>query len=106
MKLIQELIECFIQNRREVLTLTLEHLCLVVAGTGAAAIAGIPIGIFLTRRPALSRPVLALANVLQTVPSLALFGFLIPILGKRGIGELPAVIALFLYSLLPIIRNT
>src|SRR5262249_56496570 len=56
--------------------------------------------------PVLSKPVLAIANVLQTVPSLALFGFLIPVLGKRGIGELPAIIALFLYSLLPIIRNT
>ena len=106
MKLIQQLIEFFIHNRHEVLTLTLEHLFLVIAGTGAACVVGIPIGIFLTRRPALSRPVLAVANVLQTIPSLALFGFLIPILGKRGIGELPAIIALFLYSLLPIIRNT
>jgi osmoprotectant transport system permease protein len=106
MKLIQQTIEFFIHNRHEVLTLTLQHLFLVVAGTGAAAIAGIPIGILLTRRPALSKPVLAAANVLQTIPSLALFGFLIPILGRRGIGELPAVIALFLYSLLPIIRNT
>jgi osmoprotectant transport system permease protein len=106
MKLLQQLIEFFIHNRQEVLTLTLQHLFLVVAGTGAACVAGIPIGIFLTRRPGLSRPVLALANVLQTIPSLALFGFLIPILGKRGIGELPAIIALFLYSLLPIIRNT
>jgi len=105
-KLIQQTIEFFIHNRHEVLTLTLQHLFLVVAGTGAACVAGIPIGVFLTRRPALSKPVLAIANVLQTVPSLALFGFLIPILGKRGIGELPAIIALFLYSLLPIIRNT
>jgi osmoprotectant transport system permease protein len=105
-KLIQQLIEFIIHNRHEVLTLTLQHLFLVVAGTGAACIAGIPIGVFLTRRPALSKPVLAIANILQTVPSLALFGFLIPILGKRGIGELPAIIALFLYSLLPIIRNT
>ena len=106
MKLIQQTIEFFIHNRHEVLSLTLQHLFLVVAGTGAACVAGIPIGVLLTRRPALSKPVLAIANILQTVPSLALFGFLIPILGKRGIGELPAIIALFLYSLLPIIRNT
>jgi osmoprotectant transport system permease protein len=106
MKLIQQLVEFLIHNRHEVGTLTLQHLFLVLAGTGAACIFGIPVGVLLTRRPALSRPVLALANVLQTVPSLALFGFLIPILGKRGIGELPAIIALFLYSLLPIIRNT
>ena len=106
MKLIEQTIEFFIHNRHEVLTLTVQHLVLVVAGTGAAAMVGIPIGIVLTRRPALSKPVLAVANVLQTIPSLALFGFLIPILGKHGIGELPAIIALFLYSLLPIIRNT
>src|SRR5262245_11618556 len=106
MKLIQQLVEFLIHNRHEVGALTLQHLFLVVAGTGAACIVGIPVGILLTRRPALSRPILAVANVLQTIPSLALFGFLIPILGKRGIGELPAIIALFLYSLLPIIRNT
>ena len=106
MKLIQQTIEFFIHNRHEVLSLTLQHLFLVAAGTGAACLAGIPIGVLLTRRPALSKPVLAIANILQTVPSLALFGFLIPILGKHGIGALPAIIALFLYSLLPIIRNT
>jgi osmoprotectant transport system permease protein len=95
-----------IRNRAEVLHLTFEHLFLVALATGAASAVGIPIGILLTRRPALSKPVLAAANVLQTIPSLALFGFLIPLLGSQGIGRLPAVIALFLYSLLPIIRNT
>lgn len=90
----------------EILNLTLEHLFLVALATGAACAVGIPVGILLTRRPALSKPVLAAANVLQTIPSLALFGFLIPLLGSYGIGRLPAVIALFLYSLLPIIRNT
>ncbi len=100
------LIDFFIRNRREVLQLTLEHLVLVLIATGAAAIVGIPVGIVLTRRPRLAKPVLAVANVLQTIPSLALFGFLIPILGSYGIGRLPAIIALFLYSLLPIIRNT
>src|SRR6266478_5482137 len=74
--------------------------------TAAAPVVGIPVGIVLTRRPRLAKPVLAIANVLQTIPSLALFGFLIPILGSYGIGRLPAIIALFLYSLLPIIRNT
>ena len=101
-----ELIDFFIRNRAEVFALTLQHLFLVAVATGAAAIAGIPIGIFLTRRPGLSKPVLAAANILQTIPSLALFGFLIPVLGSYGIGKLPAIIALFLYSLLPIIRNT
>ena len=100
-----DLINFFIRNRSEVLELTLQHLFLVAVATGAAALAGIPIGILLTRRPALSKPVLAIANILQTIPSLALFGFLIPVLGSYGIGKLPAIIALFLYSLLPIIRT-
>jgi osmoprotectant transport system permease protein len=100
------LIEFFIKNHTEVLVLTLEHLFLVALATAAATALGIPVGILLTRRPALAKPVLAAANVLQTIPSLALFGFLIPLLGSHGIGRLPAIIALFLYSLLPIIRNT
>ena len=100
------LLRFFIENRGEMLQLILQHLLLVVVATGAAAIVGVPIGILLTRRPALSKPVLATANVLQTIPSLALFGFLIPLLGRHGIGYAPAIIALFLYSLLPIIRNT
>ena len=100
------LFEFFRQHGNEALQLTLEHLFLVALGTGAAALVGVPVGVLLTRRPRLSKPVLALANVLQTVPSLALFGFLIPVLGSYGIGRAPAIIALFLYSLLPIIRNT
>jgi osmoprotectant transport system permease protein len=100
------LIEFFIRNRAEVLALTLQHLFLVAVATAAAAAVGIPVGILLTRRPRLSKPVLGIANILQTIPSLALFGFLIPVLGSHGIGRVPAIIALFLYSLLPIIRNT
>ena len=100
------LFEFFRQNGGDVLQVTLEHLVLVALATGAATLVGVPVGILLTRRPRLSRPVLALANVLQTIPSLALFGFLIPLLGSYGIGRAPAIIALFLYSLLPIIRNT
>jgi osmoprotectant transport system permease protein len=100
------LLEFFIRNRGEVLQLTFEHLLLVLIATGAAAIIGVPIGVLLTRKPAFARPVLAVANVLQTIPSLALFGFMIPLLGAYGIGRVPAIIALFLYSLLPIIRNT
>jgi osmoprotectant transport system permease protein len=100
------MLDFFLRNRNEVLQLTFEHLLLVLIATGAATAVGIPVGILLTRRPALSKPVLAAANVLQTIPSLALFGFLIPLLGAYGIGRAPAIIALFLYSLLPIIRNT
>ncbi|MBI3652302.1 MAG: ABC transporter permease subunit [Acidobacteria bacterium] len=100
------LFEFFKENHNEMLQLTFEHLLLVVIATGAATVVGVPVGILLTRKPLLSKPVLAFANILQTIPSLALFGFLIPILGAYGIGRLPAIIALFLYSLLPIIRNT
>jgi osmoprotectant transport system permease protein len=100
------MVDYLIHNRSEVLQLVFEHLFLVLMATGAAAAVGVPVGILLTRRPALSKPVLATANILQTIPSLALFGFLIPLLGSHGIGRLPAIIALFLYSLLPIVRNT
>lgn len=106
MNSIKALVDFFVRNRSEVLQLTFEHLVLVLIATGAAAVVGIPVGIVLTRRTSLAKPVLAVANVLQTIPSLALFGFLIPLLGAYGIGRLPAIIALFVYSLLPIIRNT
>jgi osmoprotectant transport system permease protein len=106
MKGLSDFFNFLVSNRAEVGQLALEHLLLVVIATGAAAAVGIPVGVLLTRKPGLSKPVLGAANVLQTVPSLALFGFLIPVLGRYGIGQLPAIIALFLYSLLPIIRNT
>ena len=107
------LLEFFTQNRGELGELVLEHLFLVVVSTGIAVLIGVPLGILLTRRPALSKPILGFANIMQTVPSLALFGFLIPlnlylfnvkIVG--GIGARTAIVALVLYSLLPIIRNT
>ena len=107
------LIEFLLRNRREVVELTLEHLFLVAVSTGVAILIGVPLGILLTRKPSLSKPVLGFANIMQTVPSLALFGFLIPInlylfhvriLG--GIGARTAIVALVLYALLPIIRNT
>src|SRR2546423_646786 len=94
-----------LRNWREILALTGEHLWLVAVSTAIAIGVGIPVGLMLTRRASLKRPVVAVANVLQTVPSLALFALLIP-LRHVGIGWRPAVIALFLYALLPIIRNT
>jgi osmoprotectant transport system permease protein len=95
-----------VENREEVLQLTLEHLVLVVLAMLLAAAIGIPLGISLTQRPLLRRFVLAAANVIQTVPSLALFGFLIPVPLIGGIGKRTAVLALALYALLPILRNT
>ncbi|HEY0407602.1 MAG TPA: ABC transporter permease, partial [Pyrinomonadaceae bacterium] len=93
-------------NWREILSLSWDHLLLVLGATGIAIIIGIPVGILLSRRKSLRAPVLAVANVMQTVPSLALFGLLIPLPFIGGIGARTAIIALVLYALLPIIRNT
>ncbi len=90
----------------EILQRTWEHLFLVGIASGIAILLGIPLGILISRKPNLSKPVLGFANAIQTVPSLALFGFLIPVPVIGGIGVRTAIIALFLYALLPIIRNT
>jgi osmoprotectant transport system permease protein len=97
------LVSFYVNNSREVLGLIWQHFYLVVLSTGAATVVGVPLGILLTRRPAWRGSVLGLANIFQTVPSLALFGILIPIL---GIGFWTAVTALVVYALLPIVRNT
>ncbi len=94
------------QNRAELLALTREHLLLVFVSTAFAVLIGVPLGILLTRKKSLQPWVLGIANILQTIPSLALFGLLIPIAYIGGIGAKTAVIALTLYSFLPIIRNT
>ena len=99
-------LDFFVTNRGEVLRLTVEHLGLVGASTGIAVAVGIPLGIAVTRRPRLRGPVLGIANVLQTIPSLALFGFLIPLPFIGGIGARTAIVALVVYALLPIVRNT
>ncbi len=91
---------------RDIFDLTLEHLFLVSLSMAIAAALAIPAGILLTRRTFLQRWVLGFANVMQTVPSLALFGFLIPLPFLGGIGKHTAIVALVLYALLPILRNT
>ncbi|MEQ1921832.1 MAG: ABC transporter permease/substrate-binding protein [Pyrinomonadaceae bacterium] len=93
-------------NWLELLTLTREHIFLVVISTGFAVLFGVPLGILLTRIKSLQTPILGFANIMQTVPSLALFGLLIPIPFIGGIGARTAIIALALYALLPVIRNT
>jgi len=94
------------QNHTEVLELTLEHLWMVLASTLLAVLIGIPLGILISRRPGWNKPVLGSANIIQTIPSLALFGFLLPVpwIGSRS--ERLAILALTLYALLPLIRNT
>ncbi|MGD1096864.1 MAG: ABC transporter permease [Bryobacteraceae bacterium] len=91
---------------RDILDLTSEHLMLVVTAMIIAIAIGVPLGILLTRRARWRRPVLGLANILQTIPSLALFGFLIPLPLIGGIGPRTAIVALVAYALLPILRNT
>lgn len=87
----------------EILQRTGEHLLLVGVAIAIAIGVSLPLGVLITRQKSLRQPILALANILQTVPSLAMFGLLIPIV---GIGAVPAIMALTLYSFLPIIRNT
>jgi osmoprotectant transport system permease protein len=91
---------------RDILDLTSEHLILVLTSMAIACAIGVPLGIALTRRASWRTPVLSVANILQTIPSLALFGFLIPLPLIGGIGPRTAIVALVVYALLPILRNT
>lgn len=90
----------------DILDLTSEHVVLVLVAMLIAVGIGVPTGIALTRKPPLRGWVLGFANIMQTVPSLALFGFLIPIPLIGGIGKRTAIVALVLYALLPMLRNT
>ena len=94
------------ERRAEIAALTGEHVLLVLAATLLAVGIGVPLGVALTRRPRLAGPVLGAASVVQTVPSLALLGLLIPLPIFGGIGKSTAIIALVVYALLPILRNT
>ena len=95
-----------LRNRSEVFERTIEHIGLVGASMAIALAIGLPVGIALVRRLTLQRWVLGAANVVQTIPSLALFGFLIPVPWIGGVGASTAIVALSLYALLPILRNT
>jgi len=96
------------QDWPNILQLTLQHLKLVGIAVSLAIIVGVPLGILITRHRWLATPVLGLATVVLTLPSIALFGLMIPLFSQFGvgIGPLPAITAVFLYSLLPIVRNT
>lgn len=96
----------FVGHRGEIFAATLEHLQLVVIAMAMAILIGVPLGLSLVHRKFLRTIALGLASILQTVPSLALFGFLIPIPFIGGIGKRTAIVALALYALLPILRNT
>ena len=96
----------FSQHAGEILQGTLEHVWLVAATMALAIAIGVPLGILVARRPWLSKPILGSANIAETIPSLALLGFLLPVpwLGERA--DRVSITALTLYALLPIIRNT
>ncbi len=96
----------FAEHAREIFDATLDHLAMAGLAIFFAVLIGFPLGIAAVERRALRTAALAIANVLQTIPSLALFGFLIPIPLIGGIGRRTAVVALVLYALLPILRNT
>jgi len=100
------LVQFFLHNRAQILQLTIEHIWLAGISMLLAIAIGLPLGILVTRRPWLNKPILGSANVAETIPSLALFGFLLPVpwLGDRA--ERLAIAALTIYALLPIIRNT
>ncbi len=96
----------FAEHRAEIFGATLDHMALVVIAMVIAILIGVPLGMFIVQRPTLRAIALAVASIFQTVPSLALFGFLIPIPFIGGIGKRTAIVALVIYALLPILRNT
>jgi osmoprotectant transport system permease protein len=96
----------FSTHRQEILTAIQQHLFLVGVSLAIAVAISVPLGILIVSRPRLRALALALANIFQTIPSLALFGFLIPLPLIGGIGAQTAIVALVLYALLPILRNT
>jgi len=96
----------FADHRAEIFGATLDHLALVVIAMLISILIGVPLGMFIVQRPAPRAIALGIASIFQTIPSLALFGFLIPIPIIGGIGKRTAIVALVLYALLPILRNT
>jgi osmoprotectant transport system permease protein len=100
------LLEYFLRHQREILQATVEHVWLVGVTMLLSVAIGVPLGVLVTRRPWLSKPILGGANIAETIPSLALFGFLLPVPWLGGRADRLAIAALTLYALLPIIRNT
>ena len=100
------LLRFWLTHGSELARLTAQHVVLVLISTSVAAILGIPAGILAFHRPRLGRPLLFVANVAQTIPTLALFGFLLPLPFIGGVGPRTALVTLTLYALLPIVRTT
>jgi len=100
------LVQFWSAHRSELAALLAQHVLLVVASTSVAIAIGVPLGVFAARRPKLAAPLTAIANIVQTVPSLAMFGFLLPVPFVGGVGARAALAVLILYGLLPIVRTT
>src|SRR6186997_574317 len=100
------LVRFWLTHQQEVATLVAEHILLVAISTSIAVAIGVPLAIFATRRPRLAAPLVGIANVVQTVPSLAMFGFLLPVPLIGGVGARAALVVLVFYGLLPIVRST
>src|ERR671925_2183158 len=93
-------------HQQELAVLLGQHVMLFSVSTAIAIAIGVPLGIFAAHRPRLSAPIVAVANIVQTIPSLAMFGFLLPIPLVGGVGARAAAVVLVLYGLLPIVRTT
>jgi len=96
----------WLTHRGELAVLLSQHVLLVAISTFAAIAVGLPLGILAARRPRLAAPLVGVANIVQTVPSLAMFGFLLPVPFIGGVGARAAIVVLILYGLLPIVRTT
>ncbi len=106
MSLARDLARFLLSHRSEFAALFLQHVLLVGASTLAAIVIGVPFGVLAARRPRLGAPVVWIANVVQTIPSLAMFGFLLPLPLVGGLGARVAIVVLILYALLPVVRTT
>jgi osmoprotectant transport system permease protein len=100
------LLRFWVEHRVEMLALMVQHLALVIVATGIATSIGVPLGVLAVRRPRIGGPLLAVTSVVQTIPSLAIFGFLLPLPLIGGVGARSALVALILYGLLPVVRTT
>ncbi|HEV3485376.1 MAG TPA: glycine betaine ABC transporter substrate-binding protein [Vicinamibacterales bacterium] len=101
-----EVVRFWLTHRQELAALVGEHVLLVAISTTIAVAVGVPLGVFAARRPNLASPLVAFANIVQTIPSLAMFGFLLPVPLIGGVGARAALAVLVLYALLPIVRST
>ena len=97
------LIDYFVTQWQQILSLTIEHIEMTAIAVGCSILIGVPLGILVSYVRKLGKPVIGIANVVQAIPSMALLGLAIPLL---GIGTLPAVVMVIIYSLLPIVKNT